>query len=131
MARFSEDTTKSFLRYEPRNFHDPANFLKADLALSLDVIYHLVEDDLYELHLYHLFGSAHRFVALYTSDSETFTPNEHVPPHVRHRPVRRDVADRFHGWQLRETVKNPSPHLGGSGTNTSFADFFIYENVSQ
>ena len=45
--KFFDNTSKNFFVYDPYNFDDIANQFKADLALSLDVIYHLVEDDLY------------------------------------------------------------------------------------
>ncbi|MGW5659968.1 class I SAM-dependent methyltransferase [Streptomyces sp. NPDC003758] len=129
MREFSGDTTKSFLGYDPRTFRDEARFLTADLSLSLDVIYHLVEDEIYLLHLEHIFGAARRFVILYTSDSSSLDVHEYVPPHVRHRPVTRDIEKKFPGWRLRERVKNAYPHTGGDGRLTSFANFYIYEAV--
>ncbi|MFC3573653.1 class I SAM-dependent methyltransferase [Streptomyces yaanensis] len=129
MGRFCGDTTKSFLKYDPRNFKDDARFLSADLSLSLDVIFHLVEDEIYLLHLKNLFAAADRFVILYTSDSNCLDVTEYVPPHVRHRPVTRDIENRFPEWRLRERVKNAYPHSGGDGKLTSFADFYIYEAV--
>lgn len=126
MDRFAPDPTKSFLGYEPARFTDPARFVGADLAISLDVIYHLVEDETYLLHLRHVFSAARRFVVLFTSDLDSLTVVEPPAPHVRHRPVVRDVADLFPGWRLRERVPNRYPYRG-AGTPTSFADFLIYE----
>ncbi|MFE2428919.1 class I SAM-dependent methyltransferase [Streptomyces sp. NPDC059373] len=125
--RFSGDVTKSFLTFDPKLFSDPARFLQADLALSLDVIYHLVEDDLYEMHLSQVFGAAERFVVLYASDSDTLTAQGPTPPHVRHRPVPRDVAQRFSRWRLRERVLNRHPCTDSTRPDTSFAEFLIYE----
>jgi SAM-dependent methyltransferase len=124
--RFADDPTKSFLCYTPGHFTDPARFVSADLAISLDVIYHLVEDDAYHLHLRDLFGAARRFVVLFTSDADSLATVERPAPHVRHRPVPRDVAARFPDWRLRERIPNRYPYRG-CGTETSFADFFIYE----
>ncbi len=126
-ARFAGDSTKSFLTFSPKLFSDPAGFLRADLALSLDVIYHLVEDDLYDLHLSQVFGAAGRFVVLYTSDSDTMAARGHIPPHVRHRPVARDVVERFPRWRLRERVGNRYPCTDSTRPDTSFADFLVYE----
>ena len=39
-----------------------------DLVLSLDVIYHLVEDKIYEAYMRSLFACAGRFVAIYSSN---------------------------------------------------------------
>lgn len=125
-ARFADDPTKSFLVYNPRCFADPAGFMRADLAMSLDVVYHLVEDEIYQLHLSHVFGAARRFVVLYTSDADTFSPGEPSPPHVRHRAVQRDVARLFPQWRLRQKIANPSPSTNAFRSGTSFADFFVY-----
>jgi SAM-dependent methyltransferase len=124
--RFAGDPTKSFLCYDPTSFTDPARFLSADAAISLDVIYHLVEDEVYFDHLRHVFGAARRFVVLFTSDLDTLGARERTAPHVRHRPVVRDVARLLPGWRLRERIPNRYPYRGPD-TETSFADFFIYE----
>lgn len=126
LREYSNDQTKSFLLYDPFCFADPAQLVRADLALSLDVIYHLVEDDIYHLHLRHVFGAARRFVILYTSDAENLRVDEPVAAHVRHRPVVRDVAATFPAWRLLERVPNDRPYQGRN-TGTSFADFLIYE----
>ncbi len=122
MRRFAEDRTKSFLHYDPISFADPAGYLRAQLALSLDVLYHLVEDKIYELHLRHLFGSAQRFVVLYTSDADTISAAGQAAAHICHRPVARDVATRFPHWSLAKRVPNPYR----VGPVTSCAEFFIY-----
>src|SRR5256885_9505823 len=86
--RFAADPTKSFFCYDPDAFSDPAGFLSADAALSLDVIYHLVEDRVYETYMRYLFGAARRVVVVYST-------NETVPgesPHVHHRRFPADVA---------------------------------------
>jgi SAM-dependent methyltransferase len=129
MSRFEGDQTKSFLHYDPAHFADPAQFLSADLALSLDVIYHLVEDDVYDLHLRHVFGAAHRFVILFTSDSDALAVTEKTMAHVRHRPVARDVAARFPQWRLLDRIANKYPYAPGR-PDTSFADFFVYQRVA-
>jgi len=127
-ARNAGDATKSFLRYDPDCFSDPAGWLTADLVLSLDVIYHLVEDRIYRLHLRHVFASSTRYVVLFTSDADRPIRTEHPTPHVRHRPVVRDVADAFPAWRLRERIPNPHPYQG-VGTDTSFADVYIYQRT--
>jgi SAM-dependent methyltransferase len=129
MSLFLDDPTKSFMLYDPLHYTDPAMLVAADLAISLDVIYHLVEDEVYRLHLRHVFGSARRFVVLFTSDADTLDIVERTAPHVRHRPVVRDIAEHFPAWRLRERIANRYPYRG-AGTDTSFADFFVYERVA-
>jgi hypothetical protein len=65
-------------------------------------------------------------VVLFTSDADSLPVVEPPAPHVRHRPVLRDVAERFPGWRLRQRIPNRYPYRG-AGTPTSFADFLIYE----
>ena len=116
-ARYADDPTKRFV--------DPAGAagLRAELALSLDVIYHLVEDEVYDAYLGSLFGAATRFVAIYSSDDEA---TEAVPgSHVRHRRFGDAVAERFGGWVPLERVPNRYPFRGDHRTG-SFSDFHFY-----
>jgi SAM-dependent methyltransferase len=103
--RFAADPAKSFLRYDPRAWRDSAGWLRADAALSLDVLYHLVEDDLYRLHLEHLFAAALRWVVVYSSDTDEAPP----APHVRPRRFTRDVASAFPSWELYGVTQPPWP----------------------
>ncbi|WP_197034569.1 methyltransferase domain-containing protein [Glycomyces sp. NRRL B-16210] len=126
IAKFADDPSKSFALYDPECFTDRAGLVTADLAVSLDVIYHLVEDRVYELHLRHVFAAARRQVALFTSDADDPSLTGTFAPHVRHRPVVRDVAERFPQWRLVERIDHPrGPHGGHS--SDAFADFLIYE----
>ena len=60
--RFREDRRKSFFLYDPAAFVDRHDIFRAELALSLDVIYHLTEDTVFESYMRHLFGAAEQFV---------------------------------------------------------------------
>lgn len=115
--RFKGDDTKSFLWYDPARTINIANFLNADLSLSLDVIYHLVEDDIYRRYLRDLFSTSRRFVIVYSSDNEGA-----VAPHVRHRPFTRDVARDFSDFQPIDRIANRYP-------DQSFCSFFIFERT--
>src|SRR5262249_17014059 len=71
---FSPDMTKSFLLYNSKAFMDNLNICNADMSLSLDVIYHLVEDETYDLYMRHLFSSSRRFVVIYSSNESKRWP---------------------------------------------------------
>lgn len=86
-----------------------------DLALSLDVIYHLIEDDVYARYLADLFGISERWVIVYTSDVGAGASNEGTAAHVWHRPVTADIAERFPAWDLVER----GPGMDGSA-------FYVY-----
>jgi SAM-dependent methyltransferase len=122
MARFSDDATKSFFLYEPTCFRDNADVFAADCTLSLDVLYHLVEDGVYDKYLAHLFGAARRFAVIYSSDRSDVAVTLRQAAHVRHRPFTTDVAERFPGFRLRMHVPNRFPER-------SFASFYVYERV--
>ena len=79
--RFAADPTKSFFLYDGTCFTDRAGLFTADLALSLDVVYHLTEDAVFETYLAHLFAAGQRLVVIYSTDLEMGG----TAPHVRHR----------------------------------------------
>jgi SAM-dependent methyltransferase len=120
IERFRGDSTKSFLLYSPTAFHDAGGALSADCALSLDVIYHLVEDDVYDKYLRDLFGASRRFVVIYSSDGTTDALALREAAHVRHRPVCDDVARRFPAFVKRAHIPNRYP-------DRTFASFFMFE----
>jgi SAM-dependent methyltransferase len=91
----------------------------ADLVLSLDVIYHLTEQDVYVQHMHDVFNSALQWVVLYTTDSDYLDPSLYSAGHVRHWPVEAYVAKAFPAWKPEDVFLNPRPELGGS-------DFFVY-----
>jgi hypothetical protein len=96
---------------------------RAELALSLDVIYHLVEDAVFDGYMSQLFDAATRFVIVYAS-------NEDRPwssPHVRHRHFTRWVDQNRPDFALIERVPNEYPYSDRDPEQTSFADFFVFE----
>ena len=99
----------------------------ADLTLSLDVIYHLVEDEVYELYMRSLFKSSTKYVVIYSSNADF------VPPaaHVRHRKFSQWIELNQLDFELVEMLENPhKSELLGTDPNKSFADFFIYKNIN-
>jgi SAM-dependent methyltransferase len=113
--RFAGDPTKTFLwQADDANAGD-APLPQADLALSLDVIYHLLEDDVYRRYLTRLFGAATRYVIIYSSNHE----GPSGAAHVRHRPFLRDVAASFPAFRLVRRIDNDLP-------SRSFADFYVF-----
>ena len=113
--RFEGDGTKRFALYDPAQFDADLRRYSADAALSLDVIFHLVEDQVYEIYMRHLFAAGQRFVVILSSN----TDEQPMPSvHVRHRRFTDDVSRNYPAWRLVATHKNPYPE--------NFADFFVY-----
>jgi len=117
-ARFSGDASKGF---GPPGSQTPPY----DLALSLDVIYHLVEDKVFDAYMRDLFAAARRFVIVYSSNDAIAVPE----PHIRHREFTGWVSANAPRWKLRETIANRHPFNPRDPDNTSLADFYIFEKV--
>jgi len=115
--RFAEDATKSFLLYDPEAFIN-RGALAADLTLSLDVILHLVEYKLFELHMQHLFQASLGLVAIFAPDVD-----RHVAPHVLYRRFTPWISSNQPGWRLVTHEKNT---LATEGHDTA-AEFFVYQ----
>ncbi len=121
--KFMGDTTKRFMTYNPENFNIGDKIYQAQLALSLDVVFHLVENEIYETYISNLFRAAQRHVIIYSSNHDEKT----VSPHVRHRKFTDTVKSEFTDWELKTTIKNKYPYDENDPDNTSFSDFYIFE----
>lgn len=115
--KYRHDRTKTFKLVD-----DYAND-KAELTMSLDVIYHLVEDEVFDAYMRRLFGSSQHYVIIYSSNAER---PEAEPLHVRHRVFSHWVDANVTDWRLQQHIPNRYPYHGDAGEG-SFADFYIYE----
>jgi len=67
--KFKGDSTKSFLLYDPSHFVNNS-FITAELTLSMDVILHLVEDEIYTSYMKSLLAASSKYVAIFTTATE-------------------------------------------------------------
>jgi SAM-dependent methyltransferase len=112
-------------RFPDRRFVTPdalRTLPPADMTLSLDVIYHLVEDTVFTTSMRTLFAWATRFVVIYASNVDAAWSS----PHVRHRRFTDHVAATEPDWRLLAHLPNPYPYDPAYPDDTSFAEFFIY-----
>lgn len=114
--RFAADPAKSFFLYDGMCFTDRTGTFTADLALSLDVVYHLTEDTVFETYLTHLFAVGQRLVVIYSTNQEI----SDTAPHVRHRHFTPWVEANCPGWALTGVTQGPN-------ADQARADFFVYE----
>lgn len=127
--RFRHDSSKIFL------LATDASGRHAELGLSLDVIFHLVEDHVFETYMASLFAAAERHVILYTSNfssgEKLDAANAHFrkAKHVYHRAVLEYVANRFPAWELKRHLPNRYPYNWQTDEG-SFADFFFFQKVA-
>ena len=104
---FVNDTTKHFIH------SDLYQKEQADLSLSLDVIYHLIEDSIFEQYMQRLFNAAERFVIIYSTNSN----QKYRTPHIKHRKFTDWIDQKITAFHFVEHISN----------RLSNADFYIYQ----
>jgi len=116
---YESDSTK---RFEVRESY---NEEKADLILSLDVIYHLIEDATYFDYMEKLFSSSNKYVLIYSSNIEE-QENNNLVAHIKHRKFTNWVEQNAPNFKMIEHIPNKYP-FNGNNKISSFADFFIFQ----
>ena len=107
--RFKDDRTKTFLHSEG------VCAITGDLGLSMDVVYHLIEDEEFERYMRQLFLAATKFVIIYSTNIDT----ENIGSHSKHRQFTTWIETNLPAWKLIETIPNKYQRK-------RVADFFIY-----
>lgn len=116
-SKFAEDSSKQFRPVAEWGGE------RADLVLSLDVIYHLIEDDVFHDYMCRLFRASGRYVIIYSSNHEELHAR-----HVKHRRFTDWVEVYQSDFRLVRHVPNRWP-LIDDGQTQSFADFYIFEKI--
>jgi glycosyltransferase involved in cell wall biosynthesis len=118
-GKFSGDNTKEFKLLNDYKGE------KAELVLSLDVIYHLIEDSVFENYMKTLFDASDKYVIVYASNK---TGDQWIE-HVKHRKFTDWVENKAKDFKLLQFIPNKYPTTGnGNDPNTSFADFYMFGN---
>ena len=124
IERFRDDSTKSFFLFDADCFRDASGRFAADVSVSLDVIFHLVDDRVFEAYMAHACEAAQRYLILYTTDYDRPSTG-----HERPRAVSKWMQSRP-DFVLVKRIPNPFP-----GTQdeqyVSDAEFLIYERQAQ
>ncbi len=95
----------------------------AQLTLSLDVIYHLIEDEVYYSYMERLFDSSERFVIIYSSNYDA--EQEY---HEKRRQFTKWVKTNVSHWKLTRHIPNRFPY-NGNNEEGSLSDFNIYKKA--
>ena len=114
---FQYDKTKSFRLLTEYNGET------AQLTLSLDVIYHLIEDNIYYSHMECLFSSSERFVIIYSSDYD-----DEQKYHEKRRKFTEWIKANKTQWELIRYMPNRFPY-NIKTEKGSLSDFYIYEKT--
>lgn len=113
---FKNDETKIFKlmsKYEGET---------AELTLSLEVLFHLIEDNIYESYMERLFSSSERFVIILSSNFESTQKY-----HEKDREFTKWVDENLPCWKLIKHVPNKYPVDGDP--HGSKSDFYIYNKI--
>ena len=100
----------------------------AELTLSLDVLFHLIENNVFFAYMDRLFDSSTKFAIIYSSNTDNQARLQEA--HVKHRKFSHWIEQNKPEWKLIQHIPNRYPYSGDSREG-SFADFFIYEKAEQ
>ena len=118
--KFANDEGKVFyVRYPKESYMNK----KYELSISMDVIFHLLEENVYKEYMKDLFECSEKYVIIYSSNHEEYTKW----PEYRHRKFIRYIQENIPNFKLVEFVPNKYPHVFGEEETTSESDFYIFE----
>lgn len=115
--KMKNDKNKKFYLYNQNYFKKNKSSFNAELGLSLDVIYHLIEDEVFSKHINDLLNSSSRYVIIYASNK-----NSRQKYHIKHREFVTWIKNNRPDWKLIKKINNKYP-------KSSFADFYIFEKL--
>ena len=121
--RFRDNPSRSFFFYDPERFVDNARLFHADLIISLEVIFHLIEDEGFERYMCCLFAAADRNVIIFSSDTDATPVLE--APHYKNRKFSTWIEANEPEWTLIEKIANRYPFDPKTRTGST-SDFYIY-----
>lgn len=124
--QYADDKSKSFYVYDPEYFLDNQRLFVGDLTMSLDVIYHLIEDSVFDKYMRDLFAASDKYVIIYASNTDQNARGQ--AQHVRHRRFSDWVETNQKNWKLIEQAKNKYS-LETDPIDGTFADFYVYQRM--
>jgi len=93
------------------------------MSISMDVIFHLLEDQIFYEYMEDLFLLAERYVVIYNSNHEEYTKWSEY----RHRNFISYIQEKISGWELYQYIPNRYPYKIGEEETTSASDFYIFK----
>ncbi|MFA5886400.1 MAG: class I SAM-dependent methyltransferase [Patescibacteria group bacterium] len=114
---YSDDQSKSFILYHPQSFFN--NFIKADLVICLDVLYHITSEVDLKKTLTDIFSCANNLVILYTN-TENF--NYRRGRHIVYWDTYKYLKE-FKNFLILETIAQKYRDQSG-------ADFIILKKLT-
>lgn len=123
-AIFREDHAKTF------KLMDDYQGETAQLTVSLDVIYHLVEDEVFFRSMERPFDSSQKFVIIYSSniDDQNHYAQSRPAAYIKHRRFSRWIEENGPQWRPHQYIPNRYPYKANP-VEGSWADFYIYKQI--
>lgn len=116
---FSKDESKTF------KLMNEYSGETAQLTISLDVIFHLVEDNIFHEYMKRLFNSSTNFVIIYAPNFDHHDVNQ---PQIKQRSFSKWIDSNLPQWKLIEHIPNKYPYHNDP-YNESLSDFYIYQKA--
>lgn len=98
---------------------------KAELTMSCDVLFHLINFNIWEKHIDNLFNISTKYVIIYAYDVDQEWDN-----HCKSRKFTDFIKNKYSNWQLTKVIKNEYPLFEGCDDNeASMSDFYFYKKI--
>jgi hypothetical protein len=90
ISKYREDSSKSFILYNPIFFKSWG--LKAELTISFEVIFHLIEDNVFLKYFEDLFNTSSKYVLILSSNNDH---NKWSAAHYKNREFTKFIPENF------------------------------------
>lgn len=110
--KFKNDDSKLFIVYS----QNAIDKISAELSISFDVLYHLIEDKVFKKYINDLFGLAEKYVVIFSTNIDRKNCTHH-----QDRIFTEYIEQNFNDWVLTHIMENPFKG------KDSMADFYFYE----
>jgi len=97
--------------------------IQPELVMSLDVLFHLVENEVYNEYMSNLFRFDNAIVVIYSSDGNF----EVSAPHIRNHKFTDWINENAPDWELVKKIPNEYPWDEKDPDSTSFSDFYFFQ----
>lgn len=119
-ARYFDRVNASFDVYHP-NMPLPI----AEMAISMDVLFHITDKSRLETYLKDLFGCAEKVVVVYAYDHDN-SDNDRFAPHYKPVKFTSIIKEQHPDWMLSQHIENKFPVKEFGTAKGSYSDFYIY-----
>lgn len=90
IERYKSDNSKTFIYYQPNLFK--SWWLQSDLTISFEVLFHLIEDEVYTKYLEDLFNTSSKYVLILSSNNNN---NKNTARHYKNRLFIKNIPPTF------------------------------------